>query len=125
MGADARGDETPIRVVMTDELREVIVRAVTQERDRARRRAPNVTKELSGVNLFEVTDRDLTMVLEVLNQNDVTMTAHLWNQVSWALSERVRVADYWHDQVQERRLDIVDRIEDALGLGQSVVRLDS
>ena len=123
MGADSRGDETLIQIVMTDEMRDVILRAVTQERDRARRRALVVTKELSGANLYEITDRDLTEIIEALTQNAVTLSAHLWNQVSWALSERARVADYWHEQVQDKRLYLVDRIEDVLKADQRVVVL--
>lgn len=127
MGAESRGDTTPVRVVMTQEQRETILRAVTKERDRARRRAGQVTKDLSGLNLYELSDADFTTILAIMEPEalDVTMSAHLWNQVSWALAERSRVADYWHSVTQGERASIVDQLEGALAYGDDELILET
>lgn len=114
MAADARLNTTPITATLTEAQLSAVVRAVTKERDRAQRRAGEVTKDLPGKNCFELTVSDLTEALGKLAVGEVTLTAHLWNQISWALGERCRVDEFWYEKTREERLDIVDQIENAL-----------
>ena len=116
-------DETPIRVTMTEEMRDVIVRAITAERDRARRRAGRVTKELPGANCYEITDRHLTYALEQMGDDEATLPAYIWNSVSWALGERSRVSDYWHRLSQDKRSFLINGIDDALRDGETELDL--